>query len=293
MDYISTNKLYFNLDNYEKGKIPVTAEIILNNFCDYNCSYCRYKKGDKYIKFETFEKVIKKIKELGIKTVILTGGGEPLLHKDIEKIFKILEENKIKYGINTNFSKYIKTKAEWIKVSLHENNYTDKVLRNIEKIKKENNKTVVGIQLIIKEKKDIEKFYNKFKNVNCDYISFRPLELKEEFYKQEDVKEIKKELSKLKTKDKRIIINGKWDYIFKKYNKCYANWSVITIDYNANVWYCCHKPQEVVGSFFDENIIQKKNEYKTDIKTCEKPCRMSGTNEAFENFLNAKHKNFI
>ena len=50
----------------------------------------------------------------------------------------------------------------------------------------------------------------------------------------------------------------------------------------GNVLYCCQKPDEVVGNIFDEDILDKKEAYKTDMSKCEVPCRMTGNNLAHD-----------
>ena len=55
---------------------------------------------------------------MGVQGFILTGGGEPTINPDFEKIAGWLTENDFQWGINTNFNKLVKVKPNYLKVSL-------------------------------------------------------------------------------------------------------------------------------------------------------------------------------
>lgn len=44
------------------------------------------------------------------------------------------------------------------------------------------------------------------------------------------------------------------------------------------VHYCCNRPDMVVGSIFDEDILAKKAAIVPDMSKCERPCRLTGAN---------------
>lgn len=293
MSFIDANKLKYYEDRIKGDRVPITADIILNNFCNYSCDYCRYKHGKEYMSYKVFEMVVSRLIELGIRGFILTGGGEPTLNPDFDKIVTYLEDNELPYGVNTNFSVYKDMEPTWLKVSMHKCGDIAKVLDNIKRYRERDRKTTLGVQGIIERVEDIELFYNQYKDCDVDYISFRPLEMMEEVYNKGDIELILGELNRLKEKDNRVLINYKWDMIDKKFNNCLSNWGVITVDYNTNVWYCCHKPEEVVGSIFDKDILEKKALFKTDMNKCEKPCRMSANNLYMEYYKEGKHIEFI
>ena len=89
---------------------PITAEINLTNICNYKCpdciaSYYNSQSGNKDI-LETNKvlELINELKECDIKGVLLSGGGEPLLHPNIKKIVKHILLSGIDLGIITNGS---------------------------------------------------------------------------------------------------------------------------------------------------------------------------------------------
>lgn len=293
--FINKDKLMMYYDRFKDGIKPITAEMIMTNFCNYDCSYCRYKHGKGYFKFDDFTKAVKELERCGVKGFILTGGGEPFLNPDIERILNWLDDNNIKYGVNTNLTNLYKCGAEWIKTSIHENYDVENVLENIKKCREINKSTVLGVQCIVKEKKDIKEFYDKYCDLDVDYIVFRPLEMQDKIYTKKQADEIIEELVKLKERDEKVSINYKWYMLGMKFDNCIANWTVATVDYKGDMWYCCHKPQEVVGNIFKDGalkVLEDKKSFKSDMKVCDKPCRMT-CNNIILNGEKIKHIEFI
>ncbi len=105
----------------------------ITTVCNLNCKYCyniwhenqNYKKGQ--MKFETFRKIIKKLKKDGfdLKTISLAG-GEPLLNEDIFEMAEYAMKKNIKVIICSNgvllsdeiIKKFLKIKVRNFIVSL-------------------------------------------------------------------------------------------------------------------------------------------------------------------------------
>lgn len=71
--------------------------------CNLNCSYCdtRYGcEGNNYTEM-TVSDIIEKVKELGLKSITLTG-GEPLIHEDIQDLLRALCSEHYDVNIETN-----------------------------------------------------------------------------------------------------------------------------------------------------------------------------------------------
>lgn len=301
IDNILANKLIYHLDRVVGDRKPITAEIFLTNFCNNRCAYCRYRhQVGEYLHYDDFVKCANRLLELGVQGFILTGGGEPTVSPDFDRITEWLEEKGIPYGINTNFNILKKIKPSYLKVSIdaiNADDYSkkrgvkrqiyDRVLKNIESYlewKKEHSpNTSVGIQIVVSRYDEIEAFYTAHKALGVDYISFRPIESEAGlYYGGEDIEKYIQVLNELKKNDSRVIANYKWGMMSDSFKKCYAQWSVIALDHKGNVLYCCQKPQEVVGHIMDEDILQKKEAYITDMRNCEVPCRLSGANKFLE-----------
>ena len=79
--------------------------------------------------------------------------------------------------------------------------------------------------------------------------------------------------------DERLVLNYKFDAVRRHFPACVANSTQIAINERGEVMYCCHKPYEIVGHVMDEDILEKKQEYFTNIAKCDVPCRLTAPNE--------------
>ncbi len=88
-----------------KGEIPdpEVVEIFLTNFCNFQCPHCRFRKyhGDKskYMDVSVFTKLLDELREKNVHAIELSGGGEPLVHSQIEKIFDYIIEHDFRVGL--------------------------------------------------------------------------------------------------------------------------------------------------------------------------------------------------
>lgn len=320
MSFISSDKLLHHAKFDER---PITADIFITNFCNNHCPYCTYGRWDleanekrKYTTFDEFVKYANRLLELGVKGIILTGGGEPTINPDFDKITRWLEDNRIEYGINTNFNVLRYFSPTYLKVSLDAyddesykayrgvSNYS-KVRENIiayDKWRKLNDvRTSLGIQMVASNVETVNKFYSANKDLPVDYISIRPMESTcGSYYKNDKLTvDFKPEaiVSAIKTLsiiDPRVQINYKWDMLASSFERCYAQWSQIAVNMYGEVMYCCHKPYEIVGNIMDEDILEKKKNFSTDMSKCDVPCRLSAPNKTIESLsIQNAHINFI
>jgi len=111
--FFNINKIkeFGNIKNYSSHYI---FELLINNRCDFNCSYCYMHKdltwGETSIskKFNIIMKLIDKINKV-YPTEICLSGGEALLHSKISEFFDVLKKlNWKKIHINTNLSRSFK-----------------------------------------------------------------------------------------------------------------------------------------------------------------------------------------
>ena len=120
-------------DTWEKAKkvYPIYFEITTSAACNHRCTFCS-TDAIGYPAILMDEKVLvermKEAKQLGIKSVMFGGTGEPLVHKRIPDICKGAKEAGLDYAFTTNgvlltdkkgFPKTGLLGATWIKVSLN------------------------------------------------------------------------------------------------------------------------------------------------------------------------------
>ena len=302
--------MIYSMDNILSRK-PITADIFLNSACNNKCPYCtyaRYKQRDRlYMTFESFKNNINILLANGVKGVILTGGGEPTISPDFDKITNFLEQNSIPYGINTNFNVFKAIKPNYLKISLDgydRESYQkargvdkyDTVIENIKRyilFKQVNKlKTSIGLQTVATNVEDVQKFYEAHKGLHVDYFNIRPMESTcGEYYDSNETlsKRLKilEYLQDIQEKDKRVCINYKWHEIWTQFDKCYANFSQIAINENSEVMYCCHKPYEIIGKLTDIDIWEKRERFQTNMQMCDVPCRLTAPNNFIQSLQDA------
>jgi MoaA/NifB/PqqE/SkfB family radical SAM enzyme len=303
--YIYEGKLKYFYERCLFDQKPITADIFLTDFCNLKCSYCRYEKTNNYMEFDLFCDTVKRLQALGIKGFILTGGGEPMINPDIAKILAWLNKNGLSYGINSNGLKLPgDIRAKFLKIGI---DYVDRriyrdqkgrdglgiVIKNLQEFRRRNRKTVLGVQAVIESADQVREFCNFFYEWDLDYISIRPIESQKWEYKNK-MFEIRSELNRAENHEK-INVSYKWKYIyprFEGYEKCYGWWTILNISHDGSVNYCCNKPDEKVGSIFENNILHKLEKYKTDMSKCEIPCRKSGINDFIRDLKPITHVEF-
>lgn len=160
----------------------------INNFCNSNCIYCYNDcRNNDYIKIDKFKMLVERVKQIGIKTIILTG-GEPTIHPKFLEIIDILEKNNMKFGMSTNainvndtIIKKFKDNKAFIQVSIDTTDANDYkkirgvdrlklVLQNIEKMIKDNINLDVGIVLSNETIKTLEKTIRELSEMGVQTI---------------------------------------------------------------------------------------------------------------------------
>lgn len=313
MNNITGDKMLSHLNRVLDDKRPITADIFLNNYCNNNCPYCTYKRWElsddaRFMSYDNFVVYAERLLELGVLGFILTGGGEPTISKDFTKIITWLDSNNVKYGINTNFNKFVFCKPQYLKVSLDawdEESYFDRrgvrtydiVRDNIKKFaENKSDYTKLGIQLLAKTVDEVYKFYDGNKDLPIDYMSIRPMESTGgSYYKNlllgyENMLPVNiiRAINQLSSLDKRVVLNYKWNMLDVQQDDCTAQWAQIAINEVGEVMYCCHKPYEIVGHILDEDILEKKRLAITNMTQCDIPCRMTGPNYETVKILEAR-----
>ena len=128
-----TDVLY-DLQKHNKIR-PITIQLAPLEACDSDCPFCSVARRPlkSRIPFEKIKKILRDFRDLGAKSVEITGGGNPMLYRDRVDGQKITINDVIKYahelgfdiGIITNthdFSKLLKPEVydmiKWLRVSL-------------------------------------------------------------------------------------------------------------------------------------------------------------------------------
>lgn len=191
--------------NFEKG--PLVVEMDTTEACNLACPGCisedLVSNATSFSNERLFE-IGKEMYEMGVKAVVLIGGGEPLAHPKIGEFIEYLGEHDINIGITTNgyfIPRYLETIAKyasWTRVSMDaataetfdklrpgkdgKSKFNEIVsgMRDLAKIKKGN----LGYSYLIRTEADgfgiesnIHEIYDAAlfaKDIGCDYFEVKP-----------------------------------------------------------------------------------------------------------------------
>ena len=110
-DYIDAMRFSLSKDSTEPHIriYPVRVDIDITQDCNAQCRFCfsrsyRSTKAFKHaaIGYDDIERIIAGFAGMGTKTIRLCGGGEPLLHKDIDKILPLPQKYGMRLCLITN-----------------------------------------------------------------------------------------------------------------------------------------------------------------------------------------------
>jgi len=92
-EYVSTGKT----------RCPVTVELDLTNACNNKCPKCPGHRPDNaYIARDFVVDIIDQLHAVGVKGIVLSGGGEPIIHRDFIDIVKHIKSSRIDAGLVTS-----------------------------------------------------------------------------------------------------------------------------------------------------------------------------------------------
>lgn len=272
----------------------------ITNICNMKCKFCpETNRNKEYMSIEKFEEVIRKIHK-HTQLVCLHVKGEPLLHKDLEDIFKVLERYNLKANITTNGT-LIKDKLELIKkskavrqinFSLHSinqnNDFNDNYLQDIFESVEELENVIISYRL-----------WN-MKSIKENNINFNIIKAIESYYNLDNLNKslTKNEFYKIK---ENIFINQDIEFTWPDVNKeeiidkgrCLALKEQVAILVDGTVVPCCldNNGDIPLGNIFKETMedilnksksINIKKNFENGNITC-KLCKTCGFLKKLEN----------
>lgn len=107
---------------------PIVMHIMPTSKCNLRCNFCSVKdrESDETLTLEEdIKPVVEELSGRGLEAAILSGGGEPMLHKDFGPIVEYLKEKDLEVGVITNgtlFERFPESFYEnfsWIRVSIN------------------------------------------------------------------------------------------------------------------------------------------------------------------------------
>jgi radical SAM protein with 4Fe4S-binding SPASM domain len=194
-----------NSENWKDLKkiYPIYIEVTPSGACNHRCKFCAfdyigYKK--KFLNSEIFKERLKELADLGVKSILYGGEGEPLLNKDTEEIIACTADVGIDPALTPNgvllseklLEKILKHLI-WMKVSvdagtsktyaeIHGTTENDfyKVLENLKiavAVKRKNNyECTIGTQMLLlpENAKEAITLALKMEEIGVDYLVIKP-----------------------------------------------------------------------------------------------------------------------
>lgn len=198
-------------------KAPVHIRLKPTNVCNHHCWYCAYKSPDlqlgqdmverDFIPKEKMFEILEDCKEMGVKAITFSGGGEPFVYKYFTDTIKKLVEYEINFASLTNGSNLSGEKAElfssygtWLRISIDgwdDKSYAKyrntkvgeftKIMNNIEKFNELDGKCLLGISLIIDKDNwsHMYSFAKILKDIGVKTIKISPCIVSNDGYKND------------------------------------------------------------------------------------------------------------
>lgn len=306
--FIASDKLKYHPKNVadflENGFAdPISAQFQITNRCRYRCIYCDKVLNEK--ESDVTDKFIDRLKELGLKSIVLTG-GEPVTYTKFEHDIPRLSEH-FKLGLVTTLCKYqplLETNFEWVKVSMDtvdelkfkeikRGSGLKDILNNLEKLyARKRDGMPLGTQIVLTNmnnaKSDLVKFIERVSDI-CDYIQIRPIESVDPYiYELSDYEFIKQ----LKDTYKNVTVSDKFT-LNQKPKSCPARWCQLLINVDHDLMLCCNRVEERIGNIYEKDIIEKSKYYEINFEKCYHSCVMAGNNHYLEGVISGRHKEFV
>lgn len=291
----NTTRLAFHKEKLEalaRGEVtaPIHARVKPTNRCDHNCFYCSYDPEFGYILSERLNRrdeipkdkmmqILDDFKDIGVKAVTFSGGGEPLVYPHIEDALRKTLENKIDLSIITNGQKLSGKKAEllaqakWVRISAEycdekkfseirrvpERLFYEEIdnIKNFAEIKKDD--CELGISFVVNDK-NYNQIYNTaqfFKDLGVNHIRFLSLYTPRGFFeyhskfKDEAIKQINK-ARELKNNNFSVYSTYEDDFAFagtdkRTYSRCLIMETIPVIGADCFIYFCHDKAYSSTG----------------------------------------------
>lgn len=289
------------LNDIGEGKwiAPIYIRIKPTNYCNHKCYYCSYADNalglrdlvnrQDQISREKMLEIISDVKDMGVKAVTLSGGGEPLVYPYIvETMQKILDAG-IDLSIITNGQLLnderaeVLTQAKWVRISFDSSNAEtyakvrqisltafDEVCNNIHKFAEiKSNNCELGINFVINHENagQVYDMAKMVKELGVNHIKYTARVTKDLFeyhepFKQKVIEQIHRAKDELENDNFRVINKYESDFdsvlVFRRcYDKCYVNKIFTVIAADSKVYFCHDKAyvrEGVVGDLANQSF---------------------------------------
>lgn len=330
------------IEQLKRGELilPVSVQWDLTNRCNMDCTFCFYHihdLGD--FKFEdTFDaklalKVMDELKDLGVKAIEWTGGGEPTLHPYFKLLIHYAKKKGFRQALVTNgtnldefalrtiksfdwvrFSVDAATPETWAKVKRRDPKIFSTVIENIRKLNEmKEEHCIVGFSFIVcrENYKEIYEAGKLAYELGCDNVrySLAMTPQKEKLFEgiwEECLEQLEK-AKELETKEFKVFaFSNRINELSLKVLSDYCGYHhfVAVIGANGCIYPCCrlkYYSQYNFGSLYEKSFKEiwfgeKRREFIESIKNgCPYDCWMTEKNKFIEYLIkdNPPHIEYV
>ena len=300
MDGTKLNLHVSEISSWMKGEsiVPIHAELSLTNVCNQKCEFCyiNWSHGKDLLSKEAALSFVDDAKEIGVKSVLIAGDGEPTLNPHWREVIERFYERKLDVALNTNFVQIKDSDFEllgkslsWLRISFQSHqadkyaqihrcppDHYDRVIDNIKKMVAYKKRTgaplAIGLQQVLlpDNAMDVLETAQLAKSLGVDYYVLKPyhpheLNTKYDVSSKELVsiyKDELKEAEKISNEQFKAII--RWDFlqeasIERTYKKCLALPFIIQVSSNGNVNSCYPHSDKKENIYGNLNSTRLKN----------------------------------
>ncbi|MBU1270523.1 MAG: radical SAM protein [Nanoarchaeota archaeon] len=181
---------------------PEVVEIFPTNYCNFACPHCRFQEehGDEsqHLDINTLERLLIELSERDVHAIELSGGGEPLVHPDVNRMFEKFAEHEFRVGMITNGYGFLDNTplvdrvvqcSDWIRISV--DGFSDETYKRVhgkrdisygalrdaisELVTKAGETPKIGLKILV-SKLNYEDAYlavNEAREFGVDYLQFK------------------------------------------------------------------------------------------------------------------------
>ena len=264
------------------GLTVISTHISPTSRCNLSCSYCSVAKRNRHyqIKLPVIQDYVIKLKSRGLKAVIITGGGEPLLYPDFNQLVRWLKDEELRIALITNGTLCDRVDTwelfDWVRVSITSNEINLPAISGI-----------MGCSVVYEDELCLEEIEETAKRLNAEYVRVLPncLLKGRAFQDQHDkIDEWLKDSSDLFFHQRKfhrqprspvchqaffrpylsevdgglvfpcdsVVLNDASGYFDRKYALCHPEWILEFL--NRNMWWSFSPNRDCAGCVFTDTV---------------------------------------
>lgn len=254
---------------------PIEIEISPSGTCNHRCLFCAVDYIGYQPDFLDKEVMLRDIRHMsknGLKSVVCSGEGEPLLNKDMPDMANSIKSYGVDVAMSTNGVLFIKERVEecleafsWVRysiASMEQDSYNriqrgkdgdlEKVKENLEeavRFKRDHKlKTTLGVQCLLLPDNTEQLSYmaKTLREIGVDYLTIKPYSqhlhsMNRFVIDYEEMLDLEKQVKEYATDDFAVYFRAaamKKVHHRKCYKQCYGLPFMTHIDAKGNVWPC-------------------------------------------------------